>query len=59
MAAGKNAGGDGCVRDIAVSVLSERRTVRPFRLASEEIGQAGENIWARKDDYEITYLSNE
>lgn len=54
---GEFPGGDGCVRDIEfripleVSVLSERRTVRPFGLAGGEAGQAGENIWVRKDEF--------
>ncbi|KAJ6437457.1 5-oxoprolinase [Purpureocillium lavendulum] len=54
---GRHRGGDGCVRDIEfrrdveVSVLSERRIVRPFGLCGGKPGQPGENIWIRSDEY--------
>ncbi|KAI0198959.1 5-oxoprolinase [Astrocystis sublimbata] len=54
---GRNPGGNGVVREIEfrvpleVSVLSERRTVRPFGLAGGEAGQSGENIWVRHDEH--------
>lgn len=54
---GRNRGGDGCIRDIEfrravdVSVLSERRTVRPFGLCGGESGMAGENVWVRTDEF--------
>ena len=50
-------GGDGCVRhiefrrDVEVSVLSERRIVRPFGLRGGGAGLPGENIWIRTDEY--------
>ncbi|KAI1291186.1 5-oxoprolinase [Xylaria venustula] len=54
---GRNPGGDGVVREIEfrvpleVSVLSERRTIRPFGLDGGEAGQPGENIWVRHDRF--------
>ncbi|KAI0383983.1 5-oxoprolinase [Hypomontagnella monticulosa] len=60
---GRNPGGDGCVRDIEfrrsvdVSVLSERRTVRPFGLCGGGAGQPGENIWIRKSEYGIQEIN--
>lgn len=54
---GLHDGGDGCIRDIEfrrevdVSVLSERRIVRPFGLCGGEPGLPGENIWIRTDEF--------
>jgi 5-oxoprolinase (ATP-hydrolysing) len=53
--AGRNKGGDGCIRDIElrrplqVSILSERRVVPPYGMAGGEAGQRGVNLWIRKD----------
>jgi 5-oxoprolinase (ATP-hydrolysing) len=53
--AGRNRGGDGCIRDIElrrplqVSILSERRVVAPYGMAGGEDGKRGVNQWIRKD----------
>ncbi|EEA24817.1 hypothetical protein TMatcc_007921 [Talaromyces marneffei ATCC 18224] len=53
--AGRNRGGDGCIRDIElrrplqVSILSERRVVAPYGMAGGEDGKRGVNMWIRKD----------
>ncbi|KAH8800283.1 putative 5-oxoprolinase [Xylogone sp. PMI_703] len=53
--AGRNYGGDGCVRDIQVlrplqvSILSERRVIPPYGMAGGDNGQLGVNIWVRRD----------
>lgn len=50
---GKHVGGNGVVRDIEfripvqVSILSERRTYRPYGLAGGEDAQCGLNLWVR------------
>ncbi|KAI5289977.1 hypothetical protein KEM54_002763 [Ascosphaera aggregata] len=52
---GIHKGGDGVVRDIEFlmpvqcSILSERRSQRPYGLAGGEDGQAGVNLWHKKD----------
>ncbi|VUC23980.1 unnamed protein product [Clonostachys rosea] len=52
---GEFSGGDGCVRDVEfriplqVSMLSERRVVRPYGMAGGEPGAAGKNIYIRKE----------
>ncbi|KAK5061148.1 hypothetical protein LTR84_007690 [Exophiala bonariae] len=51
---GANKGGDGVIRDIEfrvpmqVSILSERRTYRPYGLHGGGDAQCGKNIWVRK-----------
>ncbi|KAK7222353.1 hypothetical protein V2G26_010356 [Clonostachys chloroleuca] len=51
--AGKNRGGDGCIRDIevrrtmSVNILSERRVVAPYGLAGGECGKKGVNYWVK------------
>ena len=53
---GMNPGGDGVVRDIEFlipvqcSILSERRSHRPFGLEGGGPGAAGKNIWVRRDE---------
>ena len=52
---GMHAGGDGCIRDIEfriplqVSMLSERRVVRPYGMAGGEPGAAGKNLYVRRE----------
>lgn len=51
---GQHKGGDGVIRDIEfripvqVSILSERRTYRPYGLHGGGDAQCGKNIWVRK-----------
>ncbi|KAL1963413.1 hypothetical protein VTN77DRAFT_8429 [Rasamsonia byssochlamydoides] len=58
--AGRNRGGDGCIRDIElrrplqVSILSERRVIPPYGMAGGEDGQRGVNLWIRKDPIDGT-----
>lgn len=53
---GLHPGGDGVVRDIEFlipvqcSILSERRSHRPFGLEGGGPGASGKNIWMRKDE---------
>ncbi|KAL4962466.1 Hydantoinase B/oxoprolinase-domain-containing protein [Aspergillus stella-maris] len=53
---GKFRGGDGIVREIefriplSVSMLSERRVYRPYGLAGGEPGQAGLNLYVKKEE---------
>lgn len=53
--AGRNRGGDGCVRDLElrrpmqVSILSERRVVAPYGMAGGADGARGLNLWVRHD----------
>ncbi|KAL1960877.1 hypothetical protein VTO42DRAFT_5860 [Malbranchea cinnamomea] len=53
---GLHRGGDGVVRDIEFlipvqcSILSERRSHRPFGLEGGEPGAPGKNFWVRKDE---------
>lgn len=48
-------GGDGCIRDVEfriplhVTVLSERRVVRPYGKAGGEPGAAGKNLYIRRE----------
>lgn len=52
---GKYRGGDGVVREIefriplSVSMLSERRVIRPYGMAGGSPGQAGLNLFVKKD----------
>ncbi|KAL3451726.1 Hydantoinase B/oxoprolinase-domain-containing protein [Aspergillus insuetus] len=52
---GKYRGGDGVIRELefriplSVSMLSERRVTRPYGLAGGEPGQAGLNLYVRKE----------
>ncbi|KAL3462378.1 Hydantoinase B/oxoprolinase-domain-containing protein [Aspergillus heterothallicus] len=52
---GKFQGGDGVIRELefriplSVSMLSERRVTRPYGLAGGEPGQAGLNLYVRKE----------
>ncbi|KAI5287298.1 hypothetical protein KEM52_001660 [Ascosphaera acerosa] len=52
---GRHRGGDGVVRDIEFtnpvqcSILSERRSQRPYGLAGGEAGQPGLNLWYKRD----------
>ncbi|KAI2630234.1 Hydantoinase B/oxoprolinase [Hypomontagnella submonticulosa] len=60
---GKNPGGDGYIHDIefrrsvGVSVLSERRTVRPFGLCRGDAEQPDENVWIRNSEYGIQEIN--
>ncbi len=53
---GKFHGGDGCIRDITflrdmqVSILSERRVFHPYGLHGGNPGERGENLLVRKED---------
>ncbi len=53
--AGAHRGGDGIVREIeflrplTVSILSERRAVRPFGILGGQSALAGCNLWLRRD----------
>ncbi|BFZ63712.1 hypothetical protein YB2330_004844 [Saitoella coloradoensis] len=53
---GLHPGGDGVIRDIEFlvpvqcSILSERRTYRPYGLEGGGDGAAGLNLWVRKDE---------
>lgn len=53
---GRYRGGDGIVRDIqflmpemGVSILSERRVLRPFGMEGGGDGQSGKNTWVKRD----------
>ncbi|KAL2813608.1 Hydantoinase B/oxoprolinase-domain-containing protein [Aspergillus granulosus] len=52
---GRFRGGDGVIRELefriplSVSMLSERRVTRPYGLAGGEAGQAGLNLYVRKE----------
>ena len=52
---GRFNGGDGCIRDIEfriplqVSMLSERRVVRPYGMEGGEPGAAGKNLYIRRE----------
>ena len=52
---GKFPGGDGCTRDIEfriplqVSMLSERRVIRPYGMAGGEPGAAGKNLYIKRE----------
>ncbi len=54
--AGRNRGGDGCIRDIevrrqmTVNLLTERRVVPPYGLAGGEPGKKGVNLWVKQLD---------
>ncbi|KAI0854192.1 Hydantoinase B/oxoprolinase-domain-containing protein [Daldinia vernicosa] len=54
--AGKYRGGDGCIRDVEfriplhVSVLSERRVMRPYGLEGGEPGAVGKNLYIKKEE---------
>lgn len=58
--AGRNGGGDGCIRDIElrrplqVSILSERRVIPPYGMAGGDNGKLGVNIWIRRDPVDGT-----
>jgi 5-oxoprolinase (ATP-hydrolysing) len=52
---GKFNGGDGCIRDVEfriplqVSMLSERRVIRPYGMAGGQPGAAGKNLYIKKE----------
>ncbi|KAF3066445.1 hypothetical protein GL218_09024 [Daldinia childiae] len=54
--AGKYHGGDGCIRDVEfriplhVSVLSERRVMRPYGLEGGGPGAVGKNLYIKKEE---------
>ncbi|KAG4219402.1 hypothetical protein PC116_g32118 [Phytophthora cactorum] len=54
--AGNYRGGDGCIRDVEfriplqVSVLSERRVMRPYGLEGGRPGAAGKNLYIKKEE---------
>jgi 5-oxoprolinase (ATP-hydrolysing) len=53
--AGRNKGGNGCIRDIElrrpmqINILSERRVIAPYGMAGGEEGQRGKNLWIKID----------
>ncbi|KAJ3547722.1 hypothetical protein NM208_g1367 [Fusarium decemcellulare] len=53
---GRFNGGDGCVRDVEfriplqVSMLSERRVMRPYGMQGGEPGAAGKNLYVKKEE---------
>lgn len=54
--AGQHRGGDGCIRDVEfriplqVSVLSERRVIRPYGMEGGQPGAAGKNLYIKKEE---------
>ncbi|KAL4806607.1 Hydantoinase B/oxoprolinase-domain-containing protein [Aspergillus unguis] len=61
---GKYKGGDGVIRELefriplSVSMLSERRVYRPYGLDGGEAGQAGLNLYVKKEEGGVERLIN-